>query len=245
MRLACSLLTLIAALALSTTVRAEDPQPGRQVEQKLEVDGKTIPYLLYLPKEHATKPGGWPLLFFLHGRGESFGPLSIVAKWGPPKQAQRGDSFPFVMVSPQCPTNEAWNQPGQQALLTRLLDHAVSKFGVDPDRIYLTGLSMGGYGSWRLAADHPGRFAAVVPVCGGGKPEDAEKLKTLPIWVFHGTEDKAVPFQRSVEMVEAIKAAGGSNIRFTSLEHIGHNSWEAAYSSPELYEWLAKQKRSH
>lgn len=99
---------------------------------------------------------------------------------------------------------------------------------------------MGGYGSWRLAADHPERFAAVVPVCGGGKPEDAEKLKALPIWVFHGDQDSAVPIKRSIEMVDAIKAAGSDKIRFTTLEHVGHNSWSAAYATPELYEWMLK-----
>jgi predicted peptidase len=102
---------------------------------------------------------------------------------------------------------------------------------------------MGGYGSWRLAADHADRFAAAVPVCGGGKPEDAQKLKDLPIWVFHGTEDTAVPLKRSEEMVDAIKQVGGTKIRFTTLEHIGHNSWESAYATPELYTWLDKQKR--
>jgi predicted peptidase len=103
---------------------------------------------------------------------------------------------------------------------------------------------MGGYGSWRLAADHPERFAAIAPVCGAGDPADAEKLKQVPTWVFHGTEDQAVPFQKSKEMVEAITKSGGTNVRFTSLEHIGHNSWEAAYASPELYEWFAKQTAS-
>lgn len=102
---------------------------------------------------------------------------------------------------------------------------------------------MGGYGSWRFAADHPERFAAVIPICGGGNPDDAERLKNLPIWVFHGDQDDAVPFERSVEMVEAIREAGGNAIRFTSLEHIGHNSWSPAYATPELYSWLDRQKR--
>jgi predicted peptidase len=104
---------------------------------------------------------------------------------------------------------------------------------------------MGGYGSWRLAADHAERFAAVVPICGAGNTADADKLKSLPIWVWHGTEDPAVPFQRSVEMVEAIKKAGSTTIRFTTLEGVGHNSWEAAYATPELYQWLDKQTASN
>jgi predicted peptidase len=167
-----------------------------------------------------------------------------MAKWGPPRLIERGESFPYILVSPQCPRRESWAQPGQQALLVALLDHLAKQFKVDGDKVYLTGLSMGGFGSWRLAADHPERFAAVVPICGAGKAEDAAKLKGLPIWVFHGTEDKSVPFQRSVEMVDAIKAAGGTSIRFTTLENIGHNSWEAAYATPELYQWLDKQSLS-
>jgi predicted peptidase len=101
---------------------------------------------------------------------------------------------------------------------------------------------MGGAGSWRLAADHPHRFAAVVPICGRGDVADADKLKDLPIWVFVGDQDRV--YGQSVEMVEAIQKAGNSTIRFTTLEYVGHNSWSAAYASPDLYRWLDKQKRA-
>lgn len=148
------------------------------------------------------------------------------------------------MVSPQCPGDDSWSKPTQQKRLVELLDHIVKTYGVDEDHIALTGLSMGGYGSWRLAADHPNRFSAVVPVCGGGDPADADKLKSLAIWVFHGDQDGAVPFTRSIEMVDAIQDAGGTSIRFTSLEHIGHNCWSATYATPELFAWISKQKRS-
>ena len=241
---------IILSLMIGTTSllssSAEEPAPGKQVEQELKTPGgKSISYLLYLPKGYEAKEK-WPLLLFLHGRGESDGPLSIVKKWGPPRRIDHGEDLPYVVVSPQCPPNpESWPKASQQTLLLALLDHIGGKYKVDADRIYLTGLSMGGYGSWRLAADHPERFAAVVPVCGAGNPADAEKLKSLPIWAWHGTEDSAVPFQRSVEMVEAIKKAGGTTIRFTSLEHVGHNSWEAAYATPELYQWLDKQTASN
>jgi predicted peptidase len=198
---------------------------------------------LYLPEGYGPSSTSWPLMLFLHGRGESDGPLSLVAKWGPPRLAARGERLPYILVSPQCPREESWQQPGQQELLVALLDHLTSSLVVDTKRVYLTGLSMGGYGTWRLAADHPERFAAAVPICGSGRPADAPKLKDLPIWVWHGTEDNAVPLQRSTEMVEAIKAAGGTKIRYTILEHIGHNSWEAAYASPELYSWLNSHRK--
>jgi predicted peptidase len=235
---------VIGSLAFSKA-SGEEPGPGKQVEQEFKTsEGKSIRYLLYLPKQYDSKEK-WPCLLFLHGRGESDGPLSLVKKWGPPRLIERGENPPYIVVSPQCPPNpESWPLPSQQALLLALLDHIGNSCKVDPDRIYLTGLSMGGYGSWRLAADHPERFAAVVPICGAGKPADANKLKSLPIWVWHGTEDPAVPFQRSVEMVEAIKQAGSTTIRFTTLEGVGHNSWEAAYATPELYQWLDKQTAS-
>lgn len=241
MRTTIILLGIISVIS-TIPVRSEEPAAGKQVEQELKVGkDKAVPYLLYLPKDYDTKPGKWPLMLFLHGRGESSGPLSLVKAWGPPRLVERGESLPYVVVSPQCPAAESWGQPGQQAALLQLLDHVAKNYKVDEDRVYLTGLSMGGYGSWRLAADHPERFAAVIPICGGGKPEDANKLKGLPIWVFHGTADSAVPFQRSVEMVDAIKKAGGTTIQFTTLEGIGHNSWSAAYATPDLYQWLGKQ----
>ena len=103
---------------------------------------------------------------------------------------------------------------------------------------------MGGFGSWRLAADNPERFAAVAPICGKGDPSDGAKLTGVPIWAFHGTEDRSVPFSGSSEIVEAIKKAGGNTVRFTSLEGVGHNSWSAAYATPELYSWFNRSTRS-
>jgi predicted peptidase len=224
---------------------SDEPAPGKQVEQEFRTGEKTIRYLLYLPKDYAANDVKRPLLLFLHGRGESDGPLSLVKKWGPPRLIERGESFPYVVVSPQCPRSPvSWPNTDQQSLLLALLEYVTQTCKVDTDRIYLTGLSMGGYGSWRLAADHPERFAAVVPICGAGKPEDAPKLKWLPMWVWHGAADRTVPLKRSTEMVEAIKQAGGTNILFTVLEGIGHNSWEAAYASPDLYRWLDKQSAS-
>lgn len=233
---------MASALSDSCFTQASEPGPGKQVEQSFATsDGGMISYLLYLPKNYdAAKK--WQLILFLHGRGESFGPLNLVAKWGPPQFAARGDELPYVLVSPQCPGDDSWTKPTQQKRLIELLDHIVKSHSIDEDSVCLTGLSMGGYGSWRLATDHPGRFASVVPVCGGGDPGDAEKLKALPIWVFHGDQDSAVPFQSSVEMVDAIRKAGGTKIRFTSLEHIGHNCWSATYATPELFQWISEQK---
>ena len=126
--------------------------------------------------------------------------------------------------------------------LVLLLRHLEDTLSIDKRRMYLTGLSMGGYGSWTLATNMPGKFAAVAPVCGKGNPDEAEKLIDVPIWTWHGTEDGAVPIKHSKQMVEAIRKEGGKKIRFTKLEGIGHNSWSAAYATPELYSWFSKQE---
>ncbi|MFP6873653.1 MAG: dienelactone hydrolase family protein [Verrucomicrobiales bacterium] len=236
------LFTVIISPALSS---AEKPLPGTQVEQSLKLTSSAaIPYLLYLPGGVDVKtPKKWPVILFLHGRGESRGPLSIVAKWGPPRMAARGDNLPYIIISPQCPADQRWTSPEQITSVLELLDHIIKSFPADASRIYLTGLSMGGYGCWKLAAENGRLFAAVAPICGAGNPADGKKLKDLPIWVFHGTEDRAVPYQRSVDMIEAIHKAGGTKARFTTLKHIGHNSWSAAYATPELYEWFNRNAR--
>jgi predicted peptidase len=237
--------TLSLLLASAVFVGAAQPTPGKQVEQSLGTsDGASIPYLLYLPEAYSPSGEPVPMILFLHGRGESDGPLSLVTKWGPPRRLAAGESMNYLVVSPQCPRESFWSADDQQQRLTELLAHIQKEFNVDKDRIILTGLSMGGFGTWRLAADHPDVFAAAAPVCGRGNPQDGAKLVKLPIWAWHGVEDRVVPVERSVEMVEAIKAAGGTKVRFTSLEHIGHASWQAAYQSSDLYQWFDRQKAS-
>ncbi len=227
------------ALLFCSTIQAAEPEPGKQVEQVFKTSDSTeVGYLLYLPE--SFKPGTpLPVMLFLHGRGESDGPLSVVAKWGPPLLITRGEKLPYILVSPQCPKADNWSSPTQQVRLTELLDSIVAKFGGNKDRIYLTGLSMGGSGSWRMAADHPEKFAAVVPICGRGQSTDADKLKSLPMWVFCGDQDGV--FKANEEMVQGIVKAGSKTIRFTSLENVGHNSWSAAYATPDLYQWLDRQ----
>lgn len=223
----------------SSTARSAEPEAGKQVEQSFKSsDSAEVPYLLYLPENY--KPGtALPVMLFLHGRGESDGPLSLVAKWGPPLLVAEGKKFPYILLSPQCPKEDSWSSDTQQLRLSELLDSIVEEFSGDITRIYLTGLSMGGSGSWRMAADHPEHFAAVVPICGRGQTADADKLKSLPIWVFCGDQDGV--FKANEEMVQAIQQAGSQTIRFTSLEHFGHNSWSAAYASADLYQWLDHQ----
>ena len=243
-----SLTLIIAVACASANIFAQDataPEKGKQVEMSFKTsDGAEVGYLLYLPPKYdKASEKKAPLMMFLHGRGESNGPLSLVAKWGPPRMAAAGSELPYVMVSPQCPKEDYWNSEVQLNRLTELLDHVTAEYAVNEKKMYLTGLSMGGYGSWSLAAKHPTKFAAVAPICGGGKPEFAEKLKDIPIWTWHGDQDTAVPFKQSVEMVDEIKKAGGTKIKFTSLEGIGHNCWSSAYATPQLFQWMMKQSR--
>jgi predicted peptidase len=246
MRYLALLVAFVVVMSAGICVSAaESPAPGKQVEQTLEIsDAASVAYLLYLPKAYQPDNKKWPLMLFLHGRGESFGPLQAVKKWGPPRMVERGDEFPYILVSPQCPPGHYWSDVKQQSRVLQLLDVITKTYAVDKNRLYLTGLNMGGDGTWRLVADNPRRFAAAVPICGIGVPEDAYRLAKLPIWVFHGDQDRSVPIERSVEMVKAIRASGSKKIRFTTLEGIGHNSWSSAYAPPDLYKWLKGQTAS-
>ena len=210
-----------------------------------EGDEKTrVNYLLYLPESYPKSRKRWPLMLFLHGAGERGNDLEKVKMHGPPKLiAKEGKEFPFILVSPQCPEGEWWSSDREIAALNALLDDIEARYRVDVDRVYVTGLSMGGFGAWGLAVDNPGRFAAIAPICGGGDPARAERIKHLPVWAFHGAKDDTVPLKASQDMVDALKKAGG-NVRFSVYPEAGHDLWTETYNNPEIYEWLLKQKRA-
>ncbi|MCA9086580.1 MAG: prolyl oligopeptidase family serine peptidase [Planctomycetaceae bacterium] len=211
---------------------------SRQTKQALNVQVPVhLDYLLALPKDYESQEK-WPLLLFLHGAGERGHDLNQVLKHGPPKLVSEGRDLPFIVVSPQCPPN-VWWEPIE---LTALLDDVIAKHKVDTDRIYVTGLSMGGFGTWRLAAHTPERFAAIAPICGGGEPYWARRYGKLPTWVFHGAKDQAVPLARSEQMVEAMKKAGNEP-KFTVYPEAEHDSWTETYNNPEFYDWLLSHRR--
>ena len=243
------LLSMIVAAALlccagcATVATSKDlGQHPQSFKQKIS---KTVEaeYLLYLPEDYAASQEKWPLILFLHGAGERGNNLKAVEKHGPPKIVKEGKTFPFVIVSPQCPNDEWWSSGKQIDTLSALLDHIVAKYRIDKDRIYVTGLSMGGFGTWRLACEYPDRFAAIAPICGKGEPFAARAIPHLPAWVFHGTKDDVVPIQASQEMVDALKKAGG-NVEFTIYPEAGHDSWTETYNNPELYDWFLQHKRA-
>ena len=219
-------------------------EPGGQHPQVFE---KTITktlsckYLLFLPDGFSKKKQGWPMILFLHGAGERGSDLKKVKKHGPPKIVEKRKDFPFIVVSPQCPKDDWWTDKVE--VLTHLLDDIVAKYDVDTERIYLTGLSMGGYGTWTLAAAYPDRFAAIAPICGGGKRVMALRLKDIPVWAFHGAKDRVVPLKESEEMVNAIKARGG-DARLTVYPDAGHDSWTVTYNNKELYDWFLKHRKA-
>lgn len=215
---------------------AEDkPQSSEHLDTTLHVE---MDYLLYLPEGYEEKES-WPLVLFLHGAGERGDDLELVKKHGPPKLISQGKQFPFIVVSPQCRPG-VWWEPTE---LTALLDQVVKEHKVDKDRVCVTGLSMGGFGTWRLAAYTPDRFAAIAPICGGGEPFWARTIHHIPTWVFHGAKDSVVPLERSEEMVEALKRAKAEP-KLTVYPEAGHDSWTESYDNPKLYEWLLSHRRS-
>lgn len=239
-RLAAGLIIAAACVLASSAAADDELPPTGQRAQTLDTDhlpSGELKYLLFLPQGYGKSQQKWPLILFLHGAGESGEDLEKVKVHGPPKIVESKPDFPFIVVSPQSP-KFGWNRPA----LVELLDEVIARYDVDEDRVYLTGLSMGGFGSWALASEHPERFAAVVPICGGGKIEMTETLKNIPIWAFHGAKDTVVVLNQSERMVEALKKIGG-NVKLTVYPEAGHDSWTETYDNPELYEWLLGQRR--
>lgn len=231
------------ALALPFFLFMSITNPIR-ADQTAEVARFDVPftyhYLLALPPGYEDdKAASWPLVVFLHGLGERGSDLTQVAKYGPPCLVRLGRKFPFVLISPQCPVTEWWNAPAVE----RFVEEMTVRYRIDRDRVYLTGLSMGGHGTWAVACLNPGRFAAIAPICGGGDPKRAALLKNLPVWAFHGAKDAVVPLQRSQEMIDGIRNAGGEP-RFTVYPEATHDSWTQAYATEELYDWLLTRRRS-
>ncbi|MBH8576851.1 prolyl oligopeptidase family serine peptidase [Nostocaceae cyanobacterium CENA369] len=218
-------------------------------KQEKVTDTDTYNYLLFLPnvlrqntsgQSNGTKQQLFPAIVFLHGAGERGSNLEDVKRQGLAKVVEEQPDFPFIVISPQCPLSKSW----LVEKLSPLLDRAIASYPIARDRIYLTGLSMGGYGTWRWATAEPERFAAIAPICGGDNPLKASNLQNLPVWAFHGAQDRIVPLRESAIMVSALKAHGG-NVKFTVYPEVGHDSWTQTYNNPELYEWFLQHRLHH
>lgn len=203
---------------------------------------KTLNYLLYVPARYEQDPKeSWPLVVFLHGYGERGPGLDKVKVHGPPKLAAAGKSFPFILAAPQC--DGAWWEPEPVKIL---IEDLQKKLRVDPARIYLTGISMGGYGTWDTACRYPNLFAAIAPICGGGIPFLAgQNLAKMPIWCFHGAKDLTVPLSESKTMVDAVRAKGSQKVQFTVYPEASHDSWTQTYANDAFYEWLLGQRKEN
>jgi predicted esterase len=195
-------------------------------------------YLLYVPKSPSSS-GSYPLLLFLHGSDERGDDLSILKRKGPPSFLDNKSDFPFVVVSPQCPEGSEWDT---QNLIT-LLDHVEATLPIDKNKIYVTGLSMGGFATWNLAQVAPERFAAIAPICGGGNLDRICIMRDVPVWAFHGAKDTAVPYQESERLVQRLKEFG-SDVKFTLYPDAGHDAWTTTYQNQELYDWLLSKSKS-
>jgi predicted peptidase len=248
------------------TFADEKPVPGKQVAQEIELPASTsnwgigvnkdiglprpvdttkteiVRYYLFLPadyEEKATKNGS-PLFLFLHGageRGDTPADVQLLKKHGPPKlldEPEFAKSWSCITVTPQCKKNYGWSP--QQLML--LLDSIEKQFKVDKERVYVSGISMGGFGTWMCLNEAPQRFAAAAPICGGAKTEWAAKFKDIPIWNFHGNKDPGVNIALSKNIVEAIRAEGGKKIIFTIYAGAGHDVWTRTYENQLLYDWL-------
>ena len=210
-------------------------------QQKAEQYNIAINYLIHLPQDYSkdtTKQ--WPLMIFLHGAGEAGTAIEKVKVHGPPKLIEQGRQYPFIVISPQAPPNEGW----EPQVIIRLIKEIQTKYKVDKERVYLTGLSMGGFGTWAIAMKFPHVFAAIAPVCGGGDTADIMKLKRMPVWCFHGAKDNVVLPEESYRMVNSLKKSN-PYVKLTVYPDADHDSWTPTYNNDSLYTWLLAQKRFH
>jgi predicted esterase len=212
-----------------------------KAQQKAEQYNITVNYLLYLPQEYGKDTSKlWPVMIFLHGSGQSGTDIQKVKTHGPPKLIEQGKQYPFIVVSPQARENEGW----EPQVIIRLIKGIQSQYKVDKERIYLTGLSMGGFGTWNIASKFPSVFAAIAPVCGGGDTTQVMKLKHVPVWCFHGAKDNVVNPEQSYRMVRALKKFN-PDVKLTIYPDANHDSWTQTYNNDSLYTWMLQHKKFH
>lgn len=235
---------ILLCIAMLGLAPASWPQttapPGEQVALVWDAGDFEIHYLLFLPSDYGADPNRrWPLIFFHHGSGQRGADANRVKVHGPPKIVEEDPDFPFIVLSPQVPFEDL---PGDQILgaIAQILGNVIESHAVDERRIYMTGLSMGGYNTWILAHFMPPIFAALAPIAAGYIDFVAAdcRMRDVPTWVFNGGRDNAVPFEDGERMVKEMRACG-ADVRFTAYEDAGHvQTWERAYGAPELYDWF-------
>lgn len=206
-----------------------------------ELKTQKLDYLVQLPKNYDPKEQKkWPLLIFLHGMESRGSDLDLVKQRVLPKLAESKEDFPFILVSPQCPADSVWDD--HIVALNNVLDEVIGKYNVDTDRVYLTGMSLGGHGTWAFAMSYPERFAAIAPVCGWADPTKVDRIKDMPVWAFHGDKDDMVPISCEQKAVDALKGIGG-DVKFTVYQGVDHNAWDPTYNNEELYTWFLQHTK--
>lgn len=224
----------------------ELPQPNAQsvLSFKTKIDeGTIIKCLVYIPNDYSQSQNNkYPLLIFLHGSSESGDDLEKVKKNGPPKLISQGKTFPFIVISPQLPMRYASKWPPE--LIDEVYNLAKENFRIDEDRFYLTGVSVGGAGTWTYALTYPDKVAAIAPICGWGNPSQACEIKDVPTWAFHGAKDKVIDIEASRKMINSLKKCG-ADPQFTIYPNAGHDSWTVTYNNPALYKWFLSHSKSN
>jgi predicted peptidase len=255
---------VLAVLSMSGCASTPAADTGQFVKRTVTVDGRQSRYQVFVPRNAQAQRGALPVVLFLHGSGErgSDGRQQTHAGLGPYLREHAGD-FPALVVLPQAPKDEEWSGINNRIALAAL-DATVAEFGADPTRQYLTGMSMGGYGSWNIALDNPTRFAAIVPVCGAVLAPHAvraslfvesvaaeadpyaaiaARLNATPIWMFHGALDDVVLPGDDRRLKTAFDHAGAKDVRYTEYPQGNHNAWDATYADGAMWEWLFAQRR--
>lgn len=244
------ILSLILGGLITTSASAEIPQGQDKglLSRNVTVDATPYTYQVYVPQSLRGKQKV-PVILFLHGigqRGEGgFLPTSGVKS----SMVQHYlEKVPAIILLPQCRKGSYWTDPLMDRMVMQSLEQTIAEFGADPERLYLSGVSMGGYGAWSLASEHQGKFAAIVSICGGSPLREGDRFASVarrvghtPVWVFHGAADTVVPVSESRQMVEALKAIKG-NVRYSEYEGVGHNVWLNALGERELLPWLLTQR---
>ena len=252
------LLVALIAAVLCLCSRASARAETGFLDRIVSVAGKDYHYQVYVPLNFGSQKS-WPVILFLHGSGERGSDGLLQTDVGLPHAIRQNSSrFPFVVVIPQCSQDTTWGVPEMRAQAMAALDHSIKEFHGDRTRVYLTGLSMGGYATWDFAVNEPGRFAALVPICSGVRPppdwaelrvhlpdakdddpyaDVARRIGKTPVWIFHGEADDAVPVAEARHMAAALKASG-ADFKYTEYPGVGHNSWDKAYADLDLVLWL-------
>lgn len=247
--------------SLQTLTHSEKPLDMTQLFSTGSFTGKngvTLPYRLYVPQDY-TKEKSYPMILFMHGAGERGNDNQTqLLGFVEPFRHDNAPIYQCIVLAPQCPFDKKWvNVPRWQNYRTEetpesaeiqvaieLFQTVRDTYSVDLDRVYCTGLSMGGFATWDMAVRHPELFCAIAPVCGNADDSKAAILQNMPIWTFHGDEDPTVPIEGTTRMVEALRQAGNKQVKYDVMQGRAHNIWNPTYAKPELFDWLLLQKRS-